>query len=77
MIKQKIGIVINNKSLKTILVQTKTIYNDLKYKKRLKKTRNYLVHDEENSASIGDIVFIKQIRPISRHKNWILTKILN
>ena len=77
MIKQKVGLVINNKASKTILVQTQIIYKDLKYQKILKKIKKYLVHDENNICSIGDLVLIEQIRPISRYKNWILKKKLN
>ena len=77
MTKEKIALVINNKSSKTIVVQTQRIYKDKKYQKILKKRKNYLVHDENNICSIGDLVLIEQVKPISRHKNWILKTKLN
>lgn len=77
MTKEKIALVINNKTPKTILVQTQRIYKDLKYQKILKKKKNYLVHDENNICSIGDLIIIEQTKPISKHKNWIVKKKLN
>lgn len=76
MIKENIGIVINNKASKTISVQVESKYQHKKYLKILKKYKKYLVHDETNSCKIGDIVLFKQVAPISARKHWILIKIL-
>lgn len=45
-----------------------------KYKKFVKKIKNYLVHDEGNTAQIGDKVTITETRPISKKKHFILKK---
>jgi small subunit ribosomal protein S17 len=45
-------------------------------KKVITVTKRYAVHDSESSSSIGDQVSIRETRPISKTKNWILTSIL-
>ena len=76
MINQKIGIVVSNKAQKTIIVLCEKIYSHKKYGKILIKKTRLMAHDELNECKIGDIVIIIQSRPLSRHKNWILSKIL-
>ena len=36
----------------------------------------YLTHDEENLSKAGDIVLLEESAPFSRHKKWILKRIL-
>jgi len=43
-----------------------------KYKKFIKRVKNYLVHDKGNTAQVGDKVVIKETRPISKKKKFIL-----
>lgn len=43
-----------------------------KYKKFIKQVKKYLVHDPENTAAVGDKVVIRESRPISKRKNFIL-----
>jgi small subunit ribosomal protein S17 len=43
-----------------------------KYKKFMKKVKNFLVHDAGNSAKIGDRVIIEECKPISKNKHFIL-----
>ena len=42
------------------------------YKKYITRTKNYYVHDEQNSANPGDKVIIEETRPISKLKRWRL-----
>lgn len=46
------------------------------YKKLVTKSKKYLVHDENNLATDGDLVEIMSCRPISKCKKWRLTKIV-
>lgn len=48
-----------------------------KYKKFIKQVKKYLVHDEENVAIVGDKVTIRETRPLSKHKNFVIEKIAN
>lgn len=71
-IKEKIGIVISNKMIKTITVAVKTKIKHKKYGKILIRTKKYKVHDEKNICQVGDIIKIHESRPISKTKFWTL-----
>lgn len=46
------------------------------YGKFIKRTTKYYVHDENNQLKTGDIVRIKQTRPLSKLKRWTLCEVL-
>lgn len=74
--KTRIGVVVSNKMQKTITVAyVRQIPHPL-YKKYFKKTKTFYVHDEENTAKIGDKVLIMETRPLSRLKRWRLVEVL-
>ena len=64
-LKQKIGIVVSDKMNKSIVVAIDTRYKHNLYGKIMAKTKRYLVHDPENSCSIGDTVLVEEHPPIS------------
>lgn len=69
------GEVISNKMDKTIVVKvTKSVSHPL-YHKKVKVTKKYKAHDEENLCQIGDQVRIMETKPISRQKRWRLVDI--
>lgn len=74
--KNRIGIVVSNKPNKTIIVSIQTRYSHKKYGKILVKTKRYMAHDEENMCQSGDLVLVEEVRPLSRHKKWLLKQIL-
>lgn len=74
--KERIGIVVSNKSNKTIIVAIQTRYPHPKYGKILIKTKRYMAHDEENNCISGDLVVLEESAPFSRHKTWKLKEIL-
>jgi small subunit ribosomal protein S17 len=74
--KERIGVVVSNKPLKTIIVAIQTRYQHPKYKKILVKTKRYMAHDEENICKPGDIVLIEENPPLSKLKKWKLKKII-
>jgi small subunit ribosomal protein S17 len=75
--KSRIGTVVSDKSNKTIVVDVVRTMSHPIYKKVLKRTKKYQVHDPENTATIGDIVRIEETRPISKLKRWILVDIIS
>lgn len=74
--KVRIGKVVSDKMEKTIVVAVETYKRDPLYGKRVKVTKKFKVHDEENSAKIGDVVRIAETRPLSKDKNWRLVEIV-
>ena len=74
--KERIGVVVSNKSNKTIIIAIQTRYQHPKYGKTVVKTKRYMAHDENNSCKPGDLVLLEESRPISRHKKWTLKEIL-
>jgi small subunit ribosomal protein S17 len=74
--KERIGVVVSDKSQKTIVVAIQTRYQHPKYGKILIKTKRYMAHDETNSSKSGDIVLLEESRPYSLNKKWVLKEIL-
>jgi small subunit ribosomal protein S17 len=74
--KERIGIVVSNKPQKTIIVAIQTRYAHPKYGKILVKTKRYMAHDEENIGQSGDVVLLEESPPYSRHKKWVLKKVV-
>ncbi|QCI26918.1 30S ribosomal protein S17 [Buchnera aphidicola (Thelaxes californica)] len=70
------GIVFSNKMQKSLVVHVEKIIKHRLYKKFIKKTTKLHVHDEKNECSIGDVVEIKECRPISKTKSWTLVRIV-
>ncbi len=71
-----VGEVISDKMDKTISVLIYRMVKHAKYGKYVKKTSVFKAHDENNTAKMGDIVKIRETRPLSKSKRWILTEIL-
>ena len=64
------GVVVSSNSNKTITVDvTRRIKHKL-YKKIIRQTKKYHVHDEKNEFKIGDNVSIIESKPISKLKKW-------
>jgi small subunit ribosomal protein S17 len=66
------GVVISDKADKTITVKVERKVRHPLYGKIMKRTTKVHAHDESNYASIGDIVTVKECRPISKNKTWVL-----
>jgi small subunit ribosomal protein S17 len=47
------------------------------YKKRYTVTKKYYAHDEDNTALEGDIVTIRETRPISKTKRWLFIEVVH
>jgi len=66
------GVVTSNKSDKTVTVKIERKVKHPLYGKVIKRATKVHAHDEDNSASIGDIVSVKECRPLSKTKTWTL-----
>lgn len=74
--KTRIGKVVSNKMDKSIIVAIERKVMHPLYKKYFKKTTKFMAHDQNNIASIGDIVKIMETRPLSARKRWRLVEII-
>nr|BCL05871.1 ribosomal protein S17 [Pteridomonas sp. YPF1301] len=72
LLKNKLGYVISTNMKKTIVVLLIESCKHVIYKKRIKRKRYVLVHDENNSCFIGDFIYIKKIKPLSKLKYYCL-----
>jgi small subunit ribosomal protein S17 len=69
------GRVVSDKMDKTITVLVETYKKHPLYSKRVKYSKKYKAHDENNEAKIGDTVTIMSTRPLSATKRFRLVKI--
>ncbi len=69
------GVVISDKMEKTIVVLIERRVRHPKYQKIVRRSTKIHAHDAENTAQKGDVVVVKECRPISKTKSWILESI--
>ena len=74
--RQVVGKVISDKMDKTVIVQVERLVKHRLYKKYVRRRSKFAAHDEENSCRIGDIVLIKESRPLSKSKRWRVGEIV-
>ncbi len=70
------GTVVSDKMEKTIVVSVDTFGVHKLYKKRVKKSTKFHVHDENNTAKIGDVVKFMETRPLSKTKKYVLVEVV-
>ncbi|GAA4736301.1 30S ribosomal protein S17 [Isoptericola chiayiensis] len=70
------GYVVSDKMAKTIVVAVEDRVKHPLYGKVMRRTNKVKVHDEQNTAGIGDLVVIMETRPLSATKRWRLVEIL-
>jgi small subunit ribosomal protein S17 len=64
------GTVVSDKANKTVIVAVERRVMHPVYKKFIRRTKRYAAHDEANACKTGDLVFIRECRPISKTKRW-------
>lgn len=74
--REVVGKVVSNKMDKTIVVMVERKVKHPLYGKYIKKQSRMYAHDNDNACKIGDLVLIKQSRPISKTKHWVLVNVL-
>ena len=74
--KTRVGTVVSDKMDKTVVVAIRDNVKHPLYKKIIKRTVRFKVHDENNECRIGDKVMIMETRPLSKDKNWRLVEII-
>ena len=71
-----VGKVVSAKNDKTITVIVETYRKDRLYGKRVKYSKKYAAHDENNEAKVGDTVRIAETRPLSKTKHFRLVEVV-
>ncbi|MEK7610393.1 MAG: 30S ribosomal protein S17 [Patescibacteria group bacterium] len=66
------GEVVSDKPDKTVVVRVNRFVKHPKYGKFLKRSKRYQAHDEKNEYKVGDRVVIREVRPLSRHKHFVV-----
>jgi small subunit ribosomal protein S17 len=64
------GTVVSDKSDKTVVVRVERRYKHPIYKKFINRSKRVAAHDESNACKVGDIVRIRECRPLSKRKCW-------
>ena len=71
------GVVVSNKMDKTVVVKVERRFSHPVFKKVVKTTKKYKVHDEKNECLEGDFIRIQETRPLSKEKRWRLLGIIS
>lgn len=74
--KTRRGYVVSDKMDKTIVVAVEDRVKHRLYGKIIRQTNNVKVHDEDNTAGVGDLVVVTETRPLSATKRWRLVEII-
>jgi small subunit ribosomal protein S17 len=76
MARQLTGTVTSDKTDKTIVISVRERRTHPIYKKQYTVNTKFMAHDAKNQAKVGDLVVIKETRPISARKRFALDKII-
>jgi small subunit ribosomal protein S17 len=68
------GIVVSDKSDKTVVVNVERRFTHPVLKKTVRRTKKYQAHDPENRFKVGDQVMIQESKPISKAKRWVVVE---
>jgi len=74
--KERVGLVTSNAMEKTITVSVTRLVEHPLYKKAIKSTKKFKAHDKDNECQVGDLVRIRETRPLSKTKRWRLVEIV-
>jgi small subunit ribosomal protein S17 len=70
------GRVISDKMQKSAVVAIERFIKHAIYGKFIKRTTKLHIHDENNECTVGDLIEIRESRPISKTKSWVLVRII-
>ena len=71
-----VGRVVSDKRSKSITVLVESRVKHELYGKIVARSRKYHAHDEKDEYHLGDVVEIAESRPISKTKNWVVTRLV-
>jgi small subunit ribosomal protein S17 len=71
-----VGKVVSDKRAKTVTVLVERRVKHELYGKIIGLSRKYHAHDENNEFKMGDVVEISESRPLSKTKNWVVSRLV-
>ena len=71
----KVGVVVSNKMMKTVVVAVENTFMHKMYQKYVKRTSKFMAHAND-PLNIGDRVVIEETRPMSKRKRWNVREVL-
>lgn len=71
-IKQLVGTVVKRSGDKTVAVEVHTVRQHARYHKAIQTSKKYLAHDPKNAVQVGQTVRIREVRPLSARKRWLV-----
>ena len=74
---EKVGTVTSNKMHKSVVVTVERQIMHPLYKRVVRRSTNFLAHDEKNECHVGDRVRIQETRPLSRRKRWRVVQVIS
>ena len=74
--KERVGVVTSTAMDKTITVSVVRLVEHPLYKKTTKRTKKFKAHDKNNDCKVGDLVRIRETRPLSKTKRWRMVEIV-
>ncbi|MBI3320464.1 MAG: 30S ribosomal protein S17 [Candidatus Omnitrophica bacterium] len=74
--KTRTGIVVSDRMMKTRVVRVDRLVRHPRYPRVVRRSTTFKVHDEANTARVGDWVSIMETRPLSKDKRWRLVEVV-
>lgn len=74
--KERVGVVTSTAMNKTITVAVARVKEHRLYSKALRQTKKFKAHDEQETCQVGDLVRIRETRPLSKTKRWRLVNVV-
>lgn len=74
--KMRTGVIVSDKMDKTVVVAVDTVARHPLYGRTIRRTKKFMVDDQDGQCRIGDKVRIMETRPLSRHKRWRVIEVL-
>ena len=66
------GVVVRRSGSKTVAVEVTRVYRHPRYSKTITRSKRYLVHDPADTTAVGATVHIRETRPLSARKRWLI-----
>jgi len=72
----KTGIVVSDAMDKTVAIEIERMVMDPQFKKYIRRKKKFLAHDENGECKKGDLVEIRESRPLSKRKRWRVIRLI-